>query len=451
MDIDKVGIKCPVCGKEKVFNKNNLGKIEDIRCIKCKKRFIVSTKLVESEQRFVNNVLERGVKEGVWDIDRFIAGGSQEQRGALGVDFVLYNVKKQGILWIEYKETSDLHFTNNQKLRFTQGYDTRWAANRFIGIKLSRPKKLPTMILYWTPNFMRVLPDDSFRPLTSARKQFSLSMKGLDKCFKINTFTELRKEYSRAAFEDLLFNWKNLSLYQLTSTRLGTGAKLINFPIEIAYNILYEKLKVTVENVGEDITQVYKRCSIRLPTHLRMIEDIDRIILSTLTHMYRPLYTEEFIEVLQKDPTLVPFIKNGKMDGRDLPKVINMSLQRGVRGGILEEIRGSKRKEIAYGIKNVKYIPLTKQSSFFLDDLGLILIEPNEVTTIKEIVKATSQKFGTVEARWIKMAKIELVNSGLIGFEIGRARKPTLIWLTDRGFNYIHRLGEFEIEIIYHS
>ncbi|NVM55019.1 MAG: hypothetical protein HWN66_15040 [Candidatus Helarchaeota archaeon] len=411
--------------------------------------FFGTAKLSPAEKKFAEIVLKRGEDEGVWKVDRFIAGGGREQRSVVGADFLLYN-PRGGALWIEFKEMREFTFTNAQKIRFLKSEDNLWVTTRFCGVKLSysNPHKA-TMICYWTPNFMRAL-SKSFhkKGITLRGKNYTIyefRFQGLDDYINQNSFTELYEDYSGNVLDKLLGQSCNLNIFKIVKGKLGfVGSWFESFDKELVYKVLFEKLKWTISHPTEDKQQKYELSKIKIPKWWKKKDYLERKIERRIRSSYRPLYVSEITESFEDDPILNP-IKVGKilyLENEELEKIVRLALLRGVKVGKYKKFSITGYLRNSYGLTGVSYIPLTFKSSIFFDALGLTIFSPGKETTMREMAEVTGWKFNRIKYQWIRHAGDELMQKNLIKF---RRASKIFFKLLKKGYNYFHRLKDFEI------
>jgi len=77
-------------------------------------KFDILSILTENERDFYEKVLLRGQNEGLWRINKFVAGGGLQERTAFGVDFIIRSQITGVILNIEYKLQTGFWITKSQ-------------------------------------------------------------------------------------------------------------------------------------------------------------------------------------------------------------------------------------------------------------------------------------------------------------------------------------------------
>ncbi|NVM30591.1 MAG: hypothetical protein HWN65_17250 [Candidatus Helarchaeota archaeon] len=197
--------------------------------------------LTKNERLFYENVLKKGECDGVWIINKFIAGGTLGKQGALGYDFEVQSQNSGVILKIEFKHHELLRFTPSQLERFRMCVDTQKSVTRLCYIQ-PYSRKIPGFarkVLYLSPKFLQSLPNNFF--VTQDLTHINLKWQGLD--------------------EYLMQNKEN-TLFEVVKGEFGTlGVKYKPIPMSQAYDWLYRKLCTTLENPLEDCRNIFSNFS----------------------------------------------------------------------------------------------------------------------------------------------------------------------------------------------
>lgn len=395
--------------------------------IKNKLEFAVKPKSKPSEERFAQEVLFRGEKEGYWVVDRFTAGGTRSERTALGIDFEIQSQETGIVIKIEYKAHVNLILTPAQCLRFFSTCDFPKSKLRLCGIvPINNNNQYASRAFYWSPKFLRSLPSDSFKDLTRAQ-QYGIFPKefywrGLGPCMSQN---------------------RNYILYQLVSGKLGDhGAQYRHIPLKEAYNWLYERLIDTITGLEKEEQEysIYNLDS-------TVSSEIKGIILKTFQNSYRPLYTNEFEPGIQSNSPYINY-RSGK------PFIFNTDLTNYIRLKLDELVtEGSKvvcfkipdYRWLSYGLKKWAnaYIPLTRQATIILDILKLAWGTKQSAKYTAEDI-ATSTNSNLHYLRYIlKETHRELEQAGLILYTPRRGMFASEYVLTKKCQDYFEKESNF--------
>ncbi len=490
MKFKNIRIKCPVCGRIKIYSSEgksasyrskdgerlSYGDENECECSDCKEEFVAFAYLTEREREFYEKVLVKGQDAGFWIIDEFTAGGAGQKRGIMGVDFRLKREKPYLIeLLLEAKKSRMIEFTSDQLRRFLTTIDINFSATRFYGLKESDiSADVVTILFVWTPKFIQALPRDvAFRPIGGTETRpltHRLSLTGLEAYIEKYTFTTLKEEYQENFWEKLLTT-PNLTINTVEGGEFGTsGVKYRPFPLDHAYNIFFEKLRYTMDNLGEDVKRIYPLCEVVEPTVTSMQRIIEGTIGEMLTLLYRPLYVADVVEKLrgyQRVSDLieyagkVPYVKKRKLGDRvrDILRRWIYDPVQNPNGTIIQLKPSPEFKKWSYGLRGRKYIPLKYSSSLFLDNLKESIKLPKDRTgeypnwskeitcfTIKEIAERVGMDEELVRGR-VKRSGKELEKVGLLVRRIREPRltgSPFIYCLTENGVEYITRTGEFK-------
>ena len=439
----KIEIVCPVCGQGRVFTKvrgtetyintNSKLKIEldnefegictNKECSNFNLEFIQCLNLTEFEREFAYAVLFRGEREGLWVIDKMRAGGDRAVRGIAGLDFILWVQNPPLAFLIEFKRGSSLHFTRDQWNHFRMSRPLTARISRLVLIVTPDKKKdVFTRAFYWSPQFFRTLPEEMF----GRREDFGvryLRWRGSTKCIKRN---------------------RENAFYEMERGILG-GVQAVYkfFPLEVAYNWFYEKLKKTLSDPQEAAQKVYKPCSLET---IPLKDRVYTILLNLINSSYRPIFPEDAIPI-QRNKIADVMSKKGKTD-----YILNMTASSYNERRLLELSREPKTGITAFQIGGVKsyglvkwmenYIFLPKAESWFLDILydTWKKTKRSEFTGRDVIIKTGGDLNAFRRAlKKVQFRKI-LQQKGLVEFEV-RAPKPTFIKITDKAINYFSRIG----------
>ncbi len=366
VEFKKVGIRCPDCGREKI-PANPADEVTAVctnrDCVNYKIEFIAETRLTENEEAFAEAVLFRGEREGVWDVDRFIAGGSRSIRGAVGVDFAVITRINCAVIWIEYKESTVINFTPDQLMRFRKEQTNPRSVSRLcIAVPSHTDPSYITRAFYWSPEFFMTLPADLFGKETAPTLRWSGSKEIIER------------------------NLEN-SLYEVTKGSfglLGTYYKAI--PKDQVFNWFYAKLMNTAKNPSEELGKVYKP-GVKGVTSVK--ELVKEIIMKTLMMSYRPLFSEDFEPVMWDNMPEFMSIKN------DIYYIeterANWYILRRLIGLVAEDqlISFKFPNYQSFGVKEWEkyYTPLPKGASRLLDVLKTIWEETGKTTFLHKEIK----------------------------------------------------------------
>lgn len=484
INVKKVSIRCPSCGYENLFQRTGDGEkftnkqketvysdeVIEARCSNndCKLEFISEIKPTEREDLFLKYVLERGFKERIWDLDRIIIVGTKATKH-LGVDFMLYGAKG-GVLWIEFKYAKEFEFTREQISRFTFSIDKPYVANRFIGLtfRKQRPEKI-NLLAYWTPNFFRNLPQEKapnrkinyipFIPIPANENIYRFGFYGLDQYIRTNSFgafNQFKKEYE----EDEIIKHPNLTIMGLKRGILGkVGSEFETFSVEGAFEIIYLKLKHTIQHLNEDSDiqrnlndlPKYQRFGIEKTEAENTEGYITKIILEIISKNYRPVFAIDVRDELLNDPSIRGYITrlNNKffVGKRDLFLIVHNKLRDlSTRGDIVQfKVSDERKWKYSYGIEGHKNILLAYLPSQLLDELRQMYLFKIEnkmtnpyCTSLTEIETILGIKYSTSLRRFQNGIK-PLFTQGLVE----KYATMSKICLSKKGLEYISMIGQF--------
>ena len=410
-----------------------------------------------TEAYFLLVVLIRGELEGYWKVSRWVAGGDYTDRGALGIDFKIMHLEGGNTL-IELKHGSGFAFTDAQLRRFRRSIDDASEATRFIGIWISslNPKK-NLIVCYWTPKFFKTLPKKNFNP-SSERRQSAFIFRGLEECLKINSFTTLLEELKGELFKELL-NTPNLTMYNLEGGAFGhKGAQYTHIPIEMAYEIIFLKLKQTITHREEDEDWEYD-CKAGL-TREKIIGEarlrIRKYVLNLLKNKYRLIFSTEIIPYVKKDKFIGKYLRRVELEasesrdkrervqlfGLTLTDLITYSFKKMTSEGELVAVETEGKPSVGYGLPGRKYLPIGLTASEFLDIVKTAieheppLPECFYMSDLWERTRARGTQ-GILSKLFVK-TKDQLKKERLITFRKNRDWKACI---TKRGYDYLFRGG----------
>ncbi|NVM56344.1 MAG: hypothetical protein HWN66_21785, partial [Candidatus Helarchaeota archaeon] len=120
----------------------------------------------------------------------------------------------------------------------------------------------------------------------------------------------------------------------------------------------------------------------------------------------------------------------------------------GVRHGIFQEISTPNYSRKCYGLKGVRYIPLTRGASQVLDLINSSVTAEEELRfeNIAEITNTNKRHL----SRKIWEFGTELINNRLIQINKSsfKGKSTQFLGLTKKGFNYFHRMSEFATPLL---
>lgn len=145
--------------------------------------------------------------------------------------FRIRGIQHDTVVDIEFKEGHLLYFTEAQKRKLQVGRDSPGYAMRLCAIVPEGERVDSALILlYWSPAFIRILPEEVWHPMIPAG--YHLSLEGIE------GYVSQNLENTRFA---------------LKRGRFGSEkAAYAPFPKQIAYDWFYEKWRKTVENPMEE-------------------------------------------------------------------------------------------------------------------------------------------------------------------------------------------------------
>jgi len=420
-------------------------------------KFDILSILTENERNFYEKVLLRGQNEGLWRINKFVAGGGLQERTAFGVDFIIRSQITGVILNIEYKLQTGFWITKSQQDRFLHSNDLPDEASRLIvltqktktvdGIKEIIKDEI-IWAVYLSPTFLKVLPNEAFtlhQAQRSRRAEFpservTMSIVGLEECFKQN---------------------RNNVLADMKRNEFGSvGARYFSMKLSEAYKWVYEKLKKTMLDPLEDEKRNFVKYKFNSDITIdaegkrlirnKLLVHTEKLIKSIIKCSYRPLFPEDLMNLLAQDEILVNhiyqinnqrYIRFSPTDGCKLALarwISQVIAQQTKTDGELIVIRINNYVPRQYGIKNRVYFPLKKGSSQMLDLFKRMYEETGKATfTIEEFMNRMAIKRTFIQQSLFSW-KSELHENNLIKI-IKKGRKINLIQMTELCMTYIMR------------
>ncbi len=395
------------------------------------------SKPTDTEVDFKTKLLKRGENEGLWRIREYVFGGSRMYRTAYGIDYEIISDKTGVLMPIEAKIGKGIIFTNAECFRFQNSTAYPKEVLRLCTIiTKEKDPELANIVLYWSPSFFKILPNDAFTP-TPDGKAFHFSLAGLQDCISQNK-------------ENMLF------FVESERAELGEyGVTYKGIPMNEAYNWLYSKIKETMRNPLEELEKEYKPCPKVIPIQTIIRGKIDKIIRSIIPKNYRPTYSADTIPYILADSSVKDKLKVEIEDDEEVfyfgGKTLSTYLRIRIKSITKKESAKYEVIQIpnyvgsSYGVKGREYIPLRAGSSHLLDIL-------KEFYDGKQKTKFLSAEVGNflkipvnAVASSIWNHGEELVNNNLVIFETPPKPKPIKITLTKLCIEYITRSGRFKI------
>ena len=356
-----------------------------------------------------------------------------------------------------------------------------WKATRFCGVRVRfNDPENATLVSYWTPKFFQALPlKDNLTLSEYALKQrgeriHNFKFLGLEDFIKRYCYTEVHERYSGSVLDKLLTSKVNTTIYKMRSGQFGfAGGEYEPIDIKLAYDILFRKLAYTTQNITEDVANIYELYKYRLPAWRTQRDYIQSQIDGCIRRSYRPVYPREVARWFQGDPQIRPYLETiggilyiksdvdidceeNLEDCKDFTRVVTNLLRSAATAGKYQIVRIPDYNIYGYGVLGREYIPLSYQSSYFLDYLGLAVTNAYEPVTLNEIVEILDipiwKKLKSARDNWVIK---ELIPKGLAASETKRTNiggvphQENTYHLTDIGFAYVHRHGEIKTPMVF--
>ncbi len=388
-------------------------------------KFEMLTTLTENEREFYEAVLMRGEREGLWKVMPYVAGGAKEFRTAFGIDFMIQSQETGIVLNIEYKKTPSLKLTLSQKLRFQTENDLPKQTSRLIALLQTRgrneKKDSYRMVLYFSPAFVKILPEMAFKK--TADGAFYMSFSGIEECLNQN-------------LDNILFT--------MARGKLGSAhAHYKSIEHNEAFEWVYEKLKGTMKNPLEEEMRHFEPGAYNRPIVEILSEKGVELIKKFIWQSYRPIFGEDLLEAIEKDIFIAKSIKTidsvKYIGGLTLAEWIDKRLlymEQTDENIVRINIEGYPISQ--WGLKRHNYIPLSKGASHLLDLFKIMLVKTRRTNYTSAELRTTLNIGEKILGSAIAHSGVELERKNLVKF-YKRISHPTLINITKLGIKYIKR------------